>query len=172
MNDKTKTFEHPLEVVFDIEPNTTAISRQLPTVVEHKDLVIPEEYDNKDQEVEKLFDDVYEKAMKAFEDQQAMLDIIPLTAAARNGEVSVQFLNSALAAAKEKANLKQHKDKIVLKQKENAGGKGPKTVNNNIVIDTNELLRLALQGASKDITPANDQPKEKRKIKKTLESED
>ena len=41
-------------------------------------------------------------------------------------------------AAKEKGGLKQHKDKLeVTKQ---TGG-GPKTVNNNLIVDRNELIK-------------------------------
>jgi hypothetical protein len=144
---KTKTIEHPLESVFNIEEGTT--------IVEYKEslpaeLVDHQEYDEKDDEIEGQFQEVYTKAMDAFDVQSDIVDTVEGKYAARNAEVAVQFLNAALNAAKEKGGLKQHKDKLEA-TKQNGGG--PKTVNNNIIIDRNELLRNILKdNEMKDIT--------------------
>lgn len=136
---KEKNVEHPLEGVFDIEPGTTIVEyrESLPT-----ELVAHQEYDEKDQEIESQFQEVYDRAMNAFEVQTDIIDVVEGKFVARNAEVAVQFLNAALAAAKEKSALKQHKDKIDV-AKTSAGT--PNTVNQNLIVDRNEILKL-LQG--------------------------
>lgn len=127
------TVNHPLEAVFDIEPNTTVITK------EHREteLVVSAEYDAKDTEIEDTFQEVYDKAMDGFEILQDEMDKGDARFKARLGEVSVQHLNVALNAAKEKAGLKMHKDKLQVKTR----AAGPKTVNNTLIVDRNELLR-------------------------------
>ncbi len=142
---KTKTIEHPMEQILDIEPGTTLVhyEESLPVpLIEH------EEYDEKDNEIEQQFQEVYEKAMDAFDAQSDITDTVEGKYAARNAEVSVQFLNTALAAAKEKSGLKQHKDKLEVSKAE--AGK-PKAVNNNLILDRNELLRLIQSTKEKEV---------------------
>ena len=143
---KTKTVEHPLEEVMGIERGTTLVEYEetLPTeLVEHQ------EYDDKDAEIEEQFQEVYDKAMDAFDAQSDITDQVEGKYAARNAEVAAQFLNTALNAAKEKSGQKQHKDKLEV-SKQNAGKPG--TVQNNLIMDHNEMMRL-LNGEAKDITP-------------------
>ena len=136
------TFEpsnHVLEEEFDIDPGTTIIPRveAVPTV-----LTPAQEYDNKDNEIEGQFQEVYDAAMTAFETTSETVTQIEPKYRARNEEVAVQYLNTALAAAREKAGLKQHKDKVTV-----AKGKisGPSTVNNNLIVaDRNEILKKLL----------------------------
>jgi len=135
---KTKEVEHPLEGVLDITPGTTVVEYQesAPT-----DLVVHTDYDNKDAEIEDQFQEVYDKAMDAFDVQSDITDQVEGKFAARNAEVAVQFLNAALNAAKEKSGMKAHKDKLDV-AKTRAGTPG--TVNQNLIIDRNDLLRTLL----------------------------
>ncbi len=126
--------EHPLEKVFGIEQGTT----MLPTVQRTTELAVVHSYDDKDKEVEGKFQEVYDAAMGAFETQSQETELVEGKYKARSGEVAVQFLNTALEAARSKSALKQHKDKLVA----TVSGQGPKTVNNNLIVaDRNDLLR-------------------------------
>ena len=85
--------------------------------------------------------------MGAFESQLEEAELVEGKYKARNGEVAVQFLNTALGAAREKSVLKQHKDKVTV-QKGKIG-----TVhnhNNLIVADRNEILKTLQQGKLTD----------------------
>lgn len=127
-----KIIEHPAEDAFDIEPGTTVVPFSQVTT----DLTVAEEYDPKDIEIEEQFQTIYDVALTAFESSKDTSEIVDPKFSARNAEVAAVYLNTALAAAKEKALLKQHKDKI--EQKSSA-----KTVNNTLIVqaDRNELLK-------------------------------
>jgi hypothetical protein len=126
--------EHPLEDVFGIEKGTT----MMPQVQRTTEMTEAPSYDPKDNEVDGQFQEVYDAAMGAFESQYAEAEMVEGKYKARAGEVAVQFLNTALAAAQSKSTLKQHKDKITRA----VAGAGPKTINNNLIVaDRNELLR-------------------------------
>lgn len=124
---------HPLEELFDIEEGTTMI----PSVEHTSELVKVESYDDKDSEIESQFQEIYDTAMEAFDNQAQEVEVIDPRFKARNQEVAIQFLNAALNAVKEKSNMKQQKDKLnVAKNKIQAG-----TVNNNLIVtDRNSLL--------------------------------
>jgi len=143
---KERTMEHPLEEFMGIEKGTTIIEYEesLPAeLVEH------EQYDEKDNEIENQFQVVYDKAMDAFDAQSDITDQVEGKYAARNAEVAAQFLNTALNAAKEKGGQKQHKDKLDVAKK-NVGK--PNTVNNNVIMDHSEMMRLIREKAEpKDI---------------------
>jgi hypothetical protein len=124
--------EHPMEDVFDIESGTTLITKE---EVVSGELVLPGNYDDKDHEIEDQFQEVYDAAMTSFADQAGLLLTSDPKYSARNMEVANAFLNTALAAAKEKSSVKQHKDKL-------SKTDGPKTVNNNLIMDRNELLKM------------------------------
>ena len=127
---------HPMEDMLDIEPGTT----QVPATIERStELVAHEEFDDKDKEIEEQYQEVYDAAMGAFEQQSMDSEVIEPKYRARNQEVAVQFLNAALQAAKEKGGMKQHKDKLnVAKVKANTAG----TTNNNLIVaDRNEILK-------------------------------
>jgi len=129
--------EHPLEDVFDIESGSTLMPRTEKTT----ELVASEEYDNKDKEIEDQFQEVYDAALSAFEDQVAEAEVIEGKYKARNMEVGVQLLNTALSAAKEKSSLKQHKDKTVIAKSK----LGEKTTNNTLIVaDRNDLLKTLM----------------------------
>lgn len=140
-----KQIEHPLEEVFDIEPGTTMVEYEehVPTV-----LVEDEKYDDKDVEIEEQFQQVYDKAMDAFDAQQEITEQVEGKYAARNAEVAAVFLNTALHAAKEKSSQKQHKDKLEI-SKQNVGTPG--TVNNNLIMDRNEAMKLLRETQEREI---------------------
>lgn len=151
---KTKEVSHPLEGVFDIEEGTTLVEYEEPTSTE---LVKAEEYDDKDTEIDEQFQEVYDKAMDAFEQQADIVFDVEGKYAARNAEVGAIYLNTALNAAKEKSGQKQHKDKLEI-AKQNVGKPG--TVNNNLIVDRNDLIKM-IQGQEekdepKDITDDED----------------
>ena len=127
-----ETIEHPLEGLFGIESGTTVVETHQ---LQSDDNVSIELYDEKDVEIENQFQEVYDTAMTSFADQAGLLLTSDPKYSARNMEVANSYLNTALAAAKEKAALKLGKEKI---RKDSA----PKTVNNNLIMDRNELLRM------------------------------
>jgi len=133
--------EHPLEQVFDIEEGSTLV----PTTVRSTEMVSIQQYDQKDNEIEGQFQEIYDASMGAFESMFQEAEVIEGKYKARSGEVAVQFLNAALAAAQSKSQLKQHKDKLV------NNVRGPSTVNNNLIVgDRNDILRKL-----RDMDPEN-----------------
>lgn len=129
--------DHPLEEVFDIEPGTTMVEYKEALPVE---AVKPENYDAKDKEVEDQIQEVYEAAMTQFEAQSAASEKVEGKYKARNGEVAIQALNTALHAVRTRAEVKANKDKLTLKQ---ATSGGPKTLNQNLIVaDRNEILNI------------------------------
>lgn len=140
----TKEVEHPLEDFLDIEPGTTVVEYKETVPAE---LVVHSDYDPKDVEIEDQFQEVYEKAMDAFDDQSDITDQVEGKFAARNAEVAAQFLNTALNAAKEKSGMKSHKDKLDV-SKIRAGAPG--TVNQSLIVaDRNDILK-ALMGETEE----------------------
>lgn len=117
-----------LEDVFDLVPGTTTKDV---VVVETQPIHRPVEYDEKDAEVDEQFQEVYDKAMSAFEYQMERADSTDVDPkyVARMHEVAANYLNTALAAAKEKATIKTNKDKINAVMKKAAA-----VTNNNTVI--------------------------------------
>jgi hypothetical protein len=128
-----KNIEHPLEDVFDIEPGTTLVTR----AEQHTDLIVPTDYDEKDTEIEESIQEVYDKAMSGYERIQDECEDIEGRYLPRMMEVGVQHLKMALDAAEAKQRMKELKDKLSVKTKT----VGPKTVNNNLVISREELLK-------------------------------
>ena len=134
--------EHPLEEAFDIEPGTTISTKTERTT----ELAATEQYDEKDEEIEGQFQEIYDAAMAAFEDQCSEAEVVEGKYKARNMEVATQLLNSALHAAKEKANQKKEKDKNDIARSKTKGG--TKVTNNNVFMGSHqELLDSIQQGA-------------------------
>ncbi len=129
--------EHPLEEAFEIEPGTTLVPR-----VERSTQLVPvEAYDDKDVEIEDQFQEVYDAAMEAFDQSSGRMHELEGKYRARNEEVAVQYLNTALQAAREKSGQKQHKDKISLAEGKIKGN--AKITNNNLIIaDHKELMDI------------------------------
>ena len=136
-----KIIHLPIEDVLGIEPGTTPI----PYTEVNSPLVAYEEYDEKDTEIEEQFQELYDTALGAFETISENIDGIEPKFRARNHEVAVQYLNAALSAVKEKAGLKQHKDKTTTAKNT--------TINNNtlIVEDRNNLLKSLIEASAKNI---------------------
>lgn len=143
--EKEVAVNHPLEQVFDIEQGTTL----MPTVVRTTEIIAVETYDDKDNEIEGQFQEVYDAAMGAFETQFQEAELVEGKYKARSGEVAVQFLNTALQAAQSKSSLKQHKDKLTVDLNNKSA---PKTVNNNLIVGSQaEILeRLESMMGKKD----------------------
>ena len=135
-----KPTDHPLEGVFDVEPGTTMVEtiEALPA-----ETVSPQSYDDKDQEIDDQFQEVYDLALTEFEKQTGR--VVEAKFAARNGEIAAQFLNTALAAAKAKHDIKKDKDKTV---KSGPAPIGNVEQQNNIIMDRNDLLG-AIEDAQK-----------------------
>ena len=132
-----KPAENPLEEVFDIENGTTMTeyTETLPVQT-----VKPENYDDKDKEIDEQLQEIYESALAQFETQSEEARQVDGKYKARNGEVAIQALNTALHATRTKAEIKVNKDKIELKER-TAGG--PRTLNQNLIVaDRNELLKI------------------------------
>ncbi len=123
--------EHPLEEAFDIEPGTTITTK----TERSTELSVSEQYDEKDTEIEVQFQEIYDVAMSAFEDQVAEAEVVEGKYKARNMEVGVQLLNAALHAAKEKSNQKQHKDKTDLAKNKVVA---KKVTNNNVFMGSHQ----------------------------------
>jgi translation elongation factor EF-1beta len=134
-NEYTKTIAHPMEDMLDIEAGTTNVPAVPPR---ESQLTVVDEYDEKDQEIEEQLQEIFDTAMDAYEQQALDIESIEPKYRARNQEVAVQYLNTALSAVKEKSNTKMAKDKM--KTKEVAAG--PKTLNQNVIVaDRNDLLK-------------------------------
>lgn len=127
-----KEISHPLEEIFDIEENTTVV----PYTEVKTDLVPHASFDEKDNELEGQLQDLYDMALEAFEIQQDESSGMEQKFRARNAEVAAQYLKTALEAVREKRELKQHKDKITIREK------GGVTNNNLIVADHNAIMEM------------------------------
>jgi hypothetical protein len=152
---REKSINSPLEDIFNIEAGTTIVEYE-ETV--GTDLVETEAYDDKDNEIESQFQEIYDKALDAYTDQIAQNETLEGKYVARNSEVAAQFLNTALNAVKEKSNVKIQKDKLV---KKSAIGNVDGDVNlyqNNMVLDRNELIAMfrEAQAQEKSIIPVDE----------------
>lgn len=125
--------EHPLEDFFGISPGTTIVEttqkQELTTVP-----VITETYDDKDKEIEQMFENVYDVAMETFHDTIEQTEDIEPKYRNKAKEVAAIFLNTALAAADKKAVMKSNKDKLEHKTSTK------NFTQNNLIFDRNELL--------------------------------
>jgi hypothetical protein len=128
------SIQHPLEDHFGIEEGTTMV----PKTITQTTVVKYAEYDEKDEELDQQFQTVHDAAMTAFEDQQEESEIIDPKYKARNAEVAVQFLNTALNATNAKAQLKQQRDKLEV-SKMRVGVSAAET---GAKLDRNDILRM------------------------------
>jgi hypothetical protein len=132
--------EHPFENLFDIESGSTVLVTE---DIESTELVPFDKFDNKDIEIENQYQSIYDAAYSAFNFQITAVERggDPKNYA-RNMEVANQFLSTALSAVKEKADLKQKKEKLVT----TGGSSNAKNItNNNLIMDRNDLLKI-IQG--------------------------
>ncbi|MGZ8924271.1 MAG: hypothetical protein ACXW2E_00175 [Nitrososphaeraceae archaeon] len=132
-----KAIEHPLEELFNIEPNTTIVEYH--EVLPEKPVEMPS-YDNKDNEIELKLEEIYAVAMGQMQIVSDEMDRVEGRFKARIGEVTATMLNVALSAVREKRIMKEHKDKLSPHQKID----NSKTITNNnlVVADRNEILRM------------------------------
>jgi hypothetical protein len=145
--DSEKLKTHPMEDILDIESGTTAyqVSKRESTEIA---ATTTEAYDDKDIEIETQFQEVFDAAMDAYDSQIGTSEDVEGKYQARNGEVAVQFLATALQAAKEKSSTKMHKDKMnIARGKLTTAGKAK---NNLIIADRNDILK-AMQAQSEKI---------------------
>lgn len=94
---------------------------QLPTTVggrkdriaeRHTVITVSPDYDDKDKELEESDQEIYDKAITAFEDIRDSLSNVEPKYRARLLEVAVQYLNTAISATHAKRQHKVHKDKL------------------------------------------------------------
>lgn len=139
---ETHVVEHRLEEIFGIESGTTVIERD----VLYSDTVESELYDEKDKEIDEQFQNIYDVALTAFADNAGLIntDEDPKNSA-KCMEVANSFLNTALAAAKEKANLKKNKDNL----KQNIAKSNAPITNNNLIMTRGELFAMISQSKGK-----------------------
>jgi hypothetical protein len=150
-------FKEPLENVFDVESTEILVEHTMHGMIPAEDdyitttveAVNPEgpKDDAEDIGISAKIDDVYDKAIGAFEEQTAYIQVIDPRYAARNAEVAAQYLKIALDAAATRANVKRDK-------RRNGSGFIPfannGTGNQNVIVaDRNELLRI-MNGTNKD----------------------
>lgn len=137
-----KQVANPLEELFELPSGST----ELVVSQRHTEVVPCEQFDNKDSEIEEQFQEVYDVAMSTFENTVDLIERAETDPkyVARQMEVAAQFLNTALAAAKEKASLKQGKDRINATTRTAAAIAGAKGGNTTgpVVMDHATLLKL------------------------------
>lgn len=135
------TINHPFEDVLGIETGSTLVVREETLPAE---LVQHEQYDDKDHEIENQLEIIYSKAITEFQNQANTAGVVEGKYKARNAEVAAVFLNTALAAVKEKVIMKQGKDRIGANKIS-----GPaKTINNNtnIYATREQVLKMMRDG--------------------------
>lgn len=141
-----KTFENPLETVFNIAPGSTK-TNELAEYEDDNMIAVPasevsQSYqdDLEDADINEKIEKIYEVAMETFENQTAMMEIVEPRYAARNSEVAAQYLNIALNATSLKAKTKNEKRKsstfIPFGNNTNISG------NNIVVADRNQILDM------------------------------
>lgn len=146
----TEVTTDSLEDVFDLLPCTT--TKDI-IVVDEAPTLKPAEYDAKDGEIDEQFQEVYNKALAAFEFQMERADSTDIDPkyVARMHEVAAGYLNTALAAAKEKAGMKSGKDKIMAVSRKAASV----TTNNTVIMTHADAIkalreRRAAEAADQD----------------------
>jgi len=141
--------ENPVESFLNLTPGSTPAikeyqTREVVPVVQHAD------YDSKDNEIEQQFQELYNTALQTFDQLSEDIENMEGKYRARSHEVATQYLNLALAAAKEKKELKQGKDKIVNKATTGGG-----TTNNTLVVTHAEMMKM-IRDAKKPPTDTSD----------------
>jgi len=107
--------------------------------------------DEDDELVEERLDQVYDAAMDAFETQNGFTEIIDPKYAARNAEVSANFLNIALNAAATRAKVK-----VDRKRTNSMAGFVPyaqgKSTTNVVIASREEILKMVtIDGEAKEV---------------------
>lgn len=152
-----KQLQHPLESVFNMgsDDNDFDIEEQYGMTEVPKEQAQPEAapVDHKDEDdvlIEQRLDEVYDVALKTFQDQSAYTEIIEPRYAARNAEVAANYLNIALAAANSRAKVKS--DRKRANQAFVPYANGGKTTNNIVIADRNQILKMIdIDGQTKEL---------------------
>lgn len=141
--------ENPFEKIFDLPENSSEDTEKKALAnitIEKRETALvkmPELFDEKDSEIEEQFQEIYDYSISAFESQAKNAQLVEPKYRARNHEIAVQYLNTALNAVKEKSNNKNSKDKLALEKiKASKGGNGKITNNNLIVGDRSSIMDL------------------------------
>jgi len=134
---------HPLEQVFDLEEHSTNLSIPTATLPEAVPAAATAQYDDKDQAIETELSAVHEEAMAVATQMKQQMAYADPRALPRMGEVSIQALNTALDAIKQKADIKKHKDKL---GSVSGSGAGSTVTNNTLIIDRAALLDRIIAG--------------------------
>lgn len=149
---------HALEKFLDIPP----------TVMEKEEynnnpLKKHEDYDDKDAEIEKQFEEIFNKSMTGYLNLEGVLDSVEPKYRSRLAEVALQYLKNSLDAANSKAKQKESLDKIKIKQESIS----PESKNNNIVFkgDRNDLLKQMTKMMKEGQEPIDAEIVEKDNIK-------
>lgn len=130
--------QHPMESIFDLDPGSTEIVDY--RVDEPHPIPINPEYDTKDDDIEAQIQNVHDVALVAFQQQMEFAQLGDPKFAARSMEVATQLLNTGLAALKERAAIKIHKDKLA---KEKGRQLTPTNITNNTLVvgSRSEILK-------------------------------
>ncbi len=136
---KEKTIDHPLEDAFDIEPGSTIIEY---TETVPQPLADSNMYDDKDNDIEDRLEEIYATAMAQAVSVSDELERVEGKYKARISEVTATMLNVALSAVRERREMKQHKDKLVVGRNGSTNTTTNTTNNNLVVADRNELLKM------------------------------
>ena len=144
---KQSVFHNPLDQLFNVEDNGTDYALEYAQVNENQIEVLDAEpaqapvvTDSEDRENDAKIDRVYNMAMAAFEDQNAIASSVDEKFAARNAEVAANFLNIALNAATAKAKLKNDRRRVT--QFIPNGQNTSKTTNNVIVASQEDIMKM------------------------------
>lgn len=142
-----KTINHPLEELLGLPSHSTIVPVEVAEPVEVVEHVL---YDDKDKEVEERIEEVYTSAMDLIRINSDKLETADGKAVACITESTAALLNVALSAAREKRELKRHKDKMTTAPAGGVGGVG-NTVNNNILVTTrNDIMKMIRDASRKD----------------------
>jgi hypothetical protein len=150
-----KPTDHMLENLLDIDSKSTMV----PAVKRNTELLVDVTYDPKDVEIEEQFQEVYDLALEAFEEQSDESKLVEGKYKARNSEIAAQYLNTALNAAKEKSTQKRNKDKIAVAVNK-INSPTNMTQQNLIVGNRNDILNAIMKGTQQepiDIIPQEDE---------------
>lgn len=182
---KTVTAPHPLDDMFDVEPNQTQVlipggSDKTSTegsgdielydddqVVTIDTIPTPSEsYDRIDKQIDDQIQEVYTKAVDAYEVQMVhAATVTDKRYAAENAKVAADFLSIALNAVAHKGTAKANKDKMRIAREKieaqlkskSGDGSGAQYIQNNIYTsDRNAALEAALSGNLKEISNGKD----------------
>lgn len=144
----TKITNHPMEDFLNIESNSTEVVK----IEEKTEAIKIEEFDDKDNENERLLLAIHDMAISDYKNQIDALEDGDPRFVARGREVANQTLAHALEAVKAKIGMKANKDKINKTDKSNKSG------GTTVIMDTNALIAeirkaKAAEAAVIDVTP-------------------